>query len=136
MIQAQGTQHIVVRMVDGEDLVTGLLDVEIGSAAIVAGIGMVRDVRLGYWNGSGYEDHHIAEPAELLAMQGNVALQDDRRVVHCHLTIARRDGTVAGGHLLAATVANTAEIVLERLNGIVLERRPEPSGLVGLHPRS
>jgi hypothetical protein len=35
---------------------------------------------------------------------------------------------------MAATVANTAEIVLGKLDGIVLDRRVEVNGLAGLQP--
>jgi len=136
MIEARGERQIVLRMIDGEDLLGSLLSVAAESAVIVGGVGMVRDARLGYWNGTEYEEHAVAEPAELLAMQGNLARLDGEPVVHCHLTIARRDGTVTGGHLIAATVANTAEVVLALPDGIVLERRQESTGLAGLYPRT
>jgi predicted DNA-binding protein with PD1-like motif len=136
MIQARGARNIVARMVDGEDLVEGLLAIEVESAAVLSGIGMVRNARLGYWNGVEYEERCIAEPVELVAMQGNIGSLDGKRIAHCHLTVGRRDGTVAAGHLLGATVVNTAEIVLGVLDGIALERKVEANGLAGLHPRS
>lgn len=134
MIVARGKRQIILRMVDGEDLLSQLLSVSVEGAVIVGGVGMIRDARLGYWNGLAYEEHVVTEPVELLALQGNIALRDGERMAHCHVTIARRDGTATGGHLMAATVANTAEIVLDLLEGITLERRAEPSGLVGLYP--
>ena len=136
MIEARGEREIVVRMVDGEDLVAGLLSISIDTAAILGGIGMVRDARLAYWNGSAYEEHAVPGPVELASMQGNIALRDGERIIHCHVTVAQRDGSVTGGHLVAATVANTAEIVLGKLDGITLERRIEPNGLAGLYPRT
>lgn len=136
MIEARGEREIVIRMVDGEDLVAELLSVSVEGAVILGGIGMVRDARLAYWNGSEYEEHAVPEPTELLAMQGNIALREGGRMLHCHLTVARRDGSVTGGHLISATVANTAEIVLGLPSGIVLERRLDANGLVGLYPRT
>jgi len=136
MIEARGDREIVLRLVDGEDLLGGLLGLEVDGALILGGIGMVRNAVLGYWNGTAYEEHEIREPAELLSMQGNIARRDEERIVHCHVSVARREGTVAGGHLLAATVANTAEIVLGVPRGIVLERREEPNGVAGLYPRT
>jgi len=136
MIEARGEREIVLRMVDGEDLLASLLSVSANSAVIVGGVGMVRDVLLGYWNGVEYEEHAVSEPAELLAMQGNLARLDGEPIVHGHLTVARRDGTLTGGHLIAATVANTAEVVLGLCKGIVLERKAEPPGLAGLYPRT
>ena len=136
MIEARGREDIVVRMTDGEDLLSGLSGLDVGSALILGGVGMVRELRLGYWNGKEYEEHRVDEPAELLTMQGNIAMHGSKRIVHCHVTVARRDGTVTGGHLLAAKVANTAEIGLRLPPGITLERREEESGLVGLYPRA
>jgi predicted DNA-binding protein with PD1-like motif len=136
MIEARGEREIVVRMVDGEDLVAGLLSVAVEGAVILGGIGMVRDARLAYWNGSEYEEHAVSEPTELLAMQGNIAVLEGERIAHCHVTVARRDGSVTGGHLVSATVANTTEIVLGLPSGIVLERRLDANGLAGLYPRT
>jgi predicted DNA-binding protein with PD1-like motif len=135
MIRVQEGSDLVVRLADGEDLLARLAEMAVDSGVIVGGIGMVRDVRLGYWNGRAYEEHRLAEPAELLAMQGNFATSGEERVIHCHVTVAKRDGSVFGGHLLGATVANTAEIVIRVLGGIRLERRSQPSGGTALHPR-
>jgi predicted DNA-binding protein with PD1-like motif len=134
MIEAHGSREIVVRMVDGENLLERLLAVKVDSAVVIGGIGMVRDATLAYWNGTEYEEHAVPEPAELLSLQGNIGSLNGEPVAHCHATVARRDGTVTGGHLMAATVANTAEIVLGKLDGIVLDRRVEVNGLAGLQP--
>jgi len=134
MIQARNGREMVVRLEDGENLMERLIGLGLDSAVIVAGIGMVRDAELGYWNGSEYEIHQVSDACELLAMQGNIGLRDSERIVHAHLTLARRDGSVTGGHLVAATVANTAEIAILLSEGIALRRRLESNGLVGLYP--
>jgi predicted DNA-binding protein with PD1-like motif len=136
MIVVRGKREIVVRMLDGENLVEGLLSIDVDGAVILGGIGMVREARLGYWNGSEYEEQTVADPAELLAMQGNIARRDGKRALHCHITVARRDGSVTGGHLIAGTVENTAEIVLGLPEGIRLERRIDANGLVRLFPEA
>ena len=136
MIEARGEREIVLRLADGENLLERLLSVSVESAAIVGGIGMVRAARLGYWNGTAYEEHAVADPVELLSLQGNLGRLDGEPIAHCHAVVARRDGTVTGGHLIAATVANTAEVVVDLLDGIVLERKQESTGLAGLHPRT
>ena len=135
MIEARGKREIVLRMLDGEDLVSGLRSVPANAAVILGGIGMIRNARLGYWNGTDYEEHEVPEPVELLAMQGNIGRLNEEPALHCHVTVARRDGTVTGGHLISATVANTAEIVLALPTVITLERKLEPNGLAGLYPR-
>ena len=136
MIEAKNAHEWVVRLQDGEDLVGALRTLGRDSALILTGIGMVREAELGYWNGAEYEMHDYSAPAELISLQGNLALDDaGERIVHAHVLLSGQDGSVGGGHLVRAIVHNTVEIGLLPLDGIVLERRPEPNGLVGLFPR-
>ncbi|MFQ6117787.1 MAG: PPC domain-containing DNA-binding protein [Candidatus Bipolaricaulia bacterium] len=132
MIKVESGDELIVKLEDGEDLLERLTELGIDSG-LVWGIGMLRGARLGYWTGEGYEEHRIEEPAELLSLQCNLSLKDGKPFPHCHAVLSRRDGTVAGGHLLAATVHNVNELYVKRLSGIALERRREPSGLFGLH---
>lgn len=131
MIKAQSEGDLIVKFEDGEDLLKGLASLGIDSG-LVWGIGMIREARLGYWNGAEYEEHRLEEPAELLALHCNLSLKDGRPFPHCHAVLSRRDGTVIGGHLLGAVVHNVNELYIKRL-GLKLERRQEKSGLFGLH---
>jgi len=135
MIKAIGKQDGFIRLVDGEDLVEALRQLPLDTAVILCGIGMVRDVQFGFWNGTKYVATPIAEPSELLSLQGNIAKHGEDRALHAHLCIACADGAARGGHLIAATVHNTAEISLRMPQGIVLERIEEETGLLGLRPR-
>jgi len=136
MIEARTEAEAVLRMEDGEAVLSGLEALPIESAIVVCGIGMLRDFELGYWNGETYERHRCTEPVELVSLQGNIAPCGDQRIVHLHACVAKRDGSTLGGHLFAGTVHNTAEILLVCPRGMVLERRTEPSGLTGLYPRA
>jgi predicted DNA-binding protein with PD1-like motif len=137
MIEAKSAHEWVVRLQDGEDLVDAVRAVGHDSALILTGIGMVREAKLGYWNGTEYEVHACSDPAELISLQGNLALDDaGQRIVHAHLLLSGQDGLVRGGHLVRATVHNTIEIGLLPLEGIALERRLESNGLLGLFPRT
>lgn len=132
MIKAESGNDLIVRLEDGEDLLASLTELGIGSG-LAWGIGMLRGARLGYWNGSEYEEHRIEEPTELLSLQCNLSRKEGKPFPHCHAVLSRRDGTVVGGHLLAATVHNVNELYIKRLSEITLERRRELSGLFGLH---
>lgn len=132
MLKAEAGADLIVKLEDGEDLLEELARLGV-EAGLVLGIGMVREARLGYWNGSAYEEHRIAEPAELLSLQCNLSLKDGKPFPHCHAVLGRRDGTVLGGHLLGAVVHNVNELYIKRLEGITMERRQEPSGLFGLY---
>jgi len=136
MIEARTEQDAVVRMMDGEDPIAELSGLEIDSAVVQCGIGMLRHVELGYWNGDTYETHRIPEPVELVSLQGTIAAIDAERVIHLHVCVALRDGSTRGGHLFAGTVHNTAEIALRMPAGITLEREMEPNGLSALRPKT
>lgn len=131
MLKAEAGADLIVKLEDGADLLEELAGLGV-EAGLVWGIGMVRKARLGYWNGSEYEEHKLAEPAELLSLHCNLSLKEGKPFPHCHVVIGRRDGTVAGGHLLGATVHNVNELYIKRL-GLRLERRKEESGLLGLY---
>lgn len=134
MIQATNGRECVLRLVDGEDLVGSLRGLSCPWAVIASGIGMVRNLRLGYWNGRTYEESRIDEPAELVSLQGTLARSPQGPFLHCHIAVAARDGVLRGGHLLGATVMNTAEITLLLVPGIRLDRAAEKNGLTALVP--
>jgi uncharacterized protein len=136
MIKAEKTDQVVVRLRDGEELLSSLAAVGVESAFILSGVGMLRDVELGYWNGTTYESEGISGPVELLSLGGNFARKDGELIVHAHAAVARRGGNAMGGHVIRATIQNTAEIFIRRLSGITLERKQEGNGLSGLYPRA
>jgi len=135
MIKVESGQDLVVRLMDGEELISSLQGMSVDSAVLLNGVGMLRDLELGYWNGSSYDVQQITEPVELLSLQGNFARKGDELIVHCHATVAKHGAASFGGHVLKATVHNTAEIYVHKLSGIVLERKMEETGLAGLYPR-
>ncbi len=136
MIEARAGEDIVVRMVDGEALPFGLESMGSHGAIVVCGIGMLRQIELGYWNGERYEKHRYDPPVELVSLQGNIARHGDESVVHVHACVAKRDGSTLAGHLFSGTVHNTAEIALRQPTGIHLSRVAEETGLTGLRPEA
>lgn len=135
MITAHSKNALMLRLKDGEDLLSTLVGLDVSSGVILNGVGMLRNLKLGYWTGTTYEIELIPESVELLSLQGNVARNEDGElVVHCHATVAKRGGAAMGGHVLQATVHNTAEIFVHKLSRIELKRKIEESGLAGLYP--
>lgn len=133
MLKAKGGGFWMVRLQDGEKLPEALREVAV-PAGILAGVGMLREVVLGYWEAGRYLEERIIEPVELLSLQGNVGEGPEGTVVHVHAVVGKRGGAAFGGHLLSASVHNMAEVVVATLPGVRLRRRPEPSGLLGLYP--
>lgn len=134
MIKAESGTNLMVRLKDGERLPDALLELDNRAAAIVAGIGMLRDVVMGYWDGQRYVEEPVDVPVELLSCQGNMAELDGKAVLHAHVVVGHKDMSTMGGHLIRATVQNTAELVLVALPGVRMERKLEATGLPGLYP--
>lgn len=133
MRKAQSGAHLVVRLEDGEELPQVLRDLGT-QGMVVCGVGMLRDVVLGFWDGKGYREEKLAEPVELLSLQGNIGEGAEGRVVHVHVVVGKEGGEAMGGHLLSATVCNTVELLVVGVPGVRLRRQPEPTGLLGLYP--
>lgn len=79
-------------------------------------IGAFSDAVLAYfdWQTKEYEDIPVNEQVEVLMLAGDIAWKDDGEpVVHAHAVVGRHDGSTRGGHLKAAHVRPTLELVLE-----------------------
>lgn len=129
---------LFVRLFPGEDVPASLLracaERGITSGALVSGVGMLREIELGYFNraSGGYDSHRFPEPMELVSLSGNIARDGEGIIIHAHAALADRDARVFGGHLSKGTVAVTAEIVILRA-GVPAHRRIEgETGLKGL----
>lgn len=84
-------------------------------AASLAGIGGLSGTTLGYYSRERkqYEPRAVEEQVELLSLIGNVTVCDGEPLLHAHAVVARRDGSVTGGHLLAARVWPTLELFVD-----------------------
>lgn len=129
---------IIVKLEDGEDVLEKLKIIaeenEISSGVILKGVGMLRNVKLGYFDGKGYVIDKFDDPMELISMQGNISLGDEGKIVfHIHVCLADRSKRSYGGHLLEGTVHNVNEILIMKLERIKLRRRlSEKTGLMEL----
>jgi predicted DNA-binding protein with PD1-like motif len=68
----------------------------IGAASFTA-IGAFSEADLGYfdWEKKDYERIPVREQVEVLSLIGDIALDGDRRKVHAHVVLGRRDGAAS-----------------------------------------
>jgi uncharacterized protein len=107
------------------------------SAASFKAVGAVSSVRLGWfnWESKKYEPSvSLDEQLELLSLIGDVALKNDKPVVHAHAVIGKRDGTAHGGHLLEAHIRPTCEVVLTESPAHLQKFIDPESGLALIRP--
>ena len=84
------------------------------TASAFTAIGAFSEATLGYfdWDKKDYERIPVKEQVEVLALVGDIALQDGKPKLHAHVVLGRRDGSACGGHLLAARVRPTLEVIV------------------------
>jgi len=128
---------IAVRMHDGNSFTECVKAVarDCGlNSAVLHGIGMFRQVDLGYFNGQEYVTKtYEGELMEIVSIEGNISMAENGAevVIHAHCVLGLPDYSLIGGHLMDGTFFN-GELFIQKLEGIKLVRRSEPSGLNGL----
>jgi uncharacterized protein len=84
-------------------------------AAHFTAIGAFSEVTLGYFERARkeYKRMAVAEQVEVLSLIGDIAVdKTDAPKVHAHVVVGLSDGQTRGGHLLAARVWPTLEVIL------------------------
>jgi predicted DNA-binding protein with PD1-like motif len=101
------------------------------AAAHFSAIGAFSGAVLGFfeWERKSYLEIPLDEQVEVLSLVGDVALKDGTPSLHAHVTVAKRDGSAWGGHLLRATVRPTLEVVLTESTGVLRRRLDAETGL-------
>jgi len=76
-----------------------------------------------------YERIPVKEQVEVLALVGDIALQEGKPKLHAHVVLGRRDGSACGGHLLEARVRPTLEVIVTELPAHLRRRHDAVTGL-------
>jgi uncharacterized protein len=130
LLNENGERVFAVIFETGDDPVAGLTrfadEQKLGASAFTA-IGAFSEATLGYfdWEKKDYERIPVKEQVEVLALVGDIALQDGKPKLHAHVVLGRRDGSACGGHLLAARVRPTLEVIVTE-SPVHLRRKHDP----------
>lgn len=72
----------------------------------------------------------VNEQVEVLALVGNIAQEEDGEPkVHAHVVLGKADGTTRGGHVLAATVWPTLEVIVTESPRHLRRKKDRETGL-------
>ena len=101
------------------------------TAARFTAIGAFSSVTLGYFDRdrSEYLEIPVEEQVEALSLLGDIAEHDGEPKVHAHVVVGLRDGSTRGGHLLAARVWPTLEVILDESPQHLRKREDPETGL-------
>lgn len=135
LLDDKGERVFAVIFETGDDPMAGLTrfaEEQKLSAAAFTAIGAFNGATLGYfdWDKKDYERIPVKEQVEVLALVGDIAIQgENEKKVHAHVVLGRRDGSACGGHLLAASVRPTLEVILTESPRHLCKRHDAESGL-------
>jgi len=114
----------------GDEAFSGLLEFaekcHVTSAHFTA-IGALNGATLGWFDPGRkmYKTIPIAGQHEVIAMSGDIALYRGKPVVHAHMVVAGPDGTTRAGHVLAAYVSPTLEVMIT-VDPVAMQKRFDP----------
>jgi uncharacterized protein len=98
------------------------------TAASLTAIGAFEKATVGWFDfdKKTYKKIEVGQQCEVLSAIGDVAVGDDGKAsLHVHVVLGLSDGTTRGGHLMAATVRPTLEVVLSD-TPVHLRRKKNP----------
>lgn len=123
-----------MRLDHGDDILDSIgqsVEAERSTMSIVAGLGMISEFELGYFDEGKYIKAYFEEVHELLSVQGSVASEGNPRI-HVHATVANRSHKAYGGHLLRGKAWMSNEIFMIRIDGLHSVREVDPEKRVGI----
>jgi predicted DNA-binding protein with PD1-like motif len=128
---------VVLKLDHGEDLMgclqRAILQFDIKSGFILTGIGMLKDVEIGFFGGGEYQTKSLEEPHELISLHGSISTKGET-IIHLHCSLANREHRIVGGHLNKGTVNVINEIFIKKTNDVELgRRRNQDTGLKELY---
>ena len=121
---------LIVRMDPGEEITDRLRAVcekERVELAAVEALGAVNDFTVGLFDleTKEYRSNRFQGPHEIVSLTGTVTTKEGKFYQHLHMSAANAAGEVFGGHLSAAVISATCEMVVRVLDGQV-ERALDP----------
>jgi len=124
------TKQYAVIFYQEDEAFSGLLEFaqkyHITSAHFTA-IGAVNGATLGWFDPQHkmYKKIPINGQHEVIGMSGDIALYQGKPVVHTHMLVGNSDGTTRGGHVLAAYVSPTLEVMVT-VDPATMQKRFDP----------
>ncbi len=127
--------HIIARFDRGEEILACLKEVALKEnikLASVSALGAVDDFTVGVYkvDEKKYYSNHFAGAFEIVSLTGTISTMNGEYYAHLHMSAGNDRGEVFGGHLNAARISATCEMVIDVIDGVV-ERRADPE--VGLN---
>jgi predicted DNA-binding protein with PD1-like motif len=125
------TKQYAVIFYQGDEAFSGLLEFaekyRVTSAHFTA-IGALSGATLGWFDPQRkmYKKIPVVGQHEVIGMSGDIAVYQGKPVVHTHMLVGSPDGTTQGGHVLAAYVSPTLEVMVT-VDPVTMQKRFDPA---------
>jgi predicted DNA-binding protein with PD1-like motif len=126
----EATKQYAVIFYQGDEAFSGLVEFaekyHVTSAHFTA-IGAVNGATLGWFDPQRkmYKKIPIVGQHEVIGMSGDIALYEGKPVVHTHMIVGSPDGATRAGHVLAAYVSPTLEVMVT-VDPVAMQKRLDP----------
>lgn len=130
----QFDNKFVLRLDRGEEIIETLksfcTDQQI-KLGWIHGIGAVNKITVGLFDTDSKEYHssELTGHFEITNLSGNISTMKDETYLHLHINVADEKHKTYGGHLNAATISATGEIIIEAMDGEIDRQFSEEIGL-------
>jgi hypothetical protein len=126
--------RLVVRIDKGEEIIDTLLKV-CGDCGIalgsISGIGATGQATIGLFDtvSKKYHSRELTGEYEITSLCGTVTTMEGKPYLHVHATLSDASYAAFGGHLNAAVVSGTCEVIIDIMDGEVDRVFSEEVGL-------
>jgi len=100
-------------------------------AGSINAIGSAKKITLSFFNFEKheFEDHYLSENLEIVSLNGNLAMLDEKLTIHIHGTFSKNDLSVIGGHVKELVISATCEVLLIPFEIKLLRAKDDMTGL-------
>lgn len=125
---------IVVRIMRGEEVMSTLLSFlhkRNISGGWIGGLGACDMAEISYYDiqNQKYMTRVFEQDFEITNLSGNIAVSENKTVIHAHITLAKKDYTTIGGHLHTARISGTGEIRITVFDTTLTRSKDTETGL-------
>lgn len=125
---------IVARLDRGEEILDRLKTIALAEDIKLAGVqalGATDSFTVGVYNveTQQYKANEFSGSFEIVSLTGTVNTMNGEYYSHLHMSAANESGAVVGGHLNAARVSATCEMVIRVIDGAVDRFKDDVTGL-------